>query len=63
MSDKIDTHAKADVITELQEQQRNREKNLKILRVTSTTIILVPRKKQNEKYAEEYRKTKMGLNY
>ncbi len=63
MSDKIDTHAKADVITELQEQQRNREKNLKILRVTSTTIILVPRKKQNEKYAEDYRRKKMGLNY
>ncbi|MBM6865867.1 hypothetical protein H6A66_11895 [Bacteroides caecigallinarum] len=63
MSDKIDTHAKADIITDLREQQLEREKNLSILRVTNTTIILVPRKKQNEKYAEDYRRKKMGLNY
>lgn len=63
MSDKIDPRAKADVITELREQQHEREKKLKMLRVTSSTILLVPRKKQNEKYAEEYRRKKMGLNY
>lgn len=63
MSDKIDTHAKADIITDLREQQLEREKKLKMLRVTSSTIILVPRQKQNEKYAEEYRRKKMGLNY
>lgn len=62
MSDKIDTRAKADIITELREQQLEREKKLKMLRVTGTTIILVPRKKQNEKYAEDYRRKKMGLN-
>ena len=43
--------------------QKVREKYLYPLRVTNTTIILVPRKKCNKKYAEEYRKTKMGLNY
>lgn len=63
MSDKIDPRAKADVITELREQQHEREKKLKMLRVTGSTILLVPRKKQNEKYAEEYRRKKMGLNY
>lgn len=63
MSDKIDPLAKADVITELREQQHEREKKLKMLRVTGSTILLVPRKKQNEKYAEEYRRKKMGLNY
>lgn len=45
MSDKIDTHAKADIITVLREQQLEREKNLSILRVTNTTIILIPHKK------------------
>lgn len=63
MSDKIDPRAKADVITELREQQHEREKKLKMLRVTGSTIILVPRKRQNEKYAEEYRRKKMKLNY
>lgn len=63
MSDKIDPRAKADVITELREQQHEREKKLKMLRVTGSTILLVPRKKKNEKYAEEYRRKKMGLNY
>ncbi|WP_299232367.1 hypothetical protein [uncultured Bacteroides sp.] len=63
MSDKIDPRAKADVITELREQQHEREKKLKMLRVTGSTILLVPRKKQNEKYAEEYRRKKMKLNY
>lgn len=63
MSDKIDPRAKADVITELREQQHEREKNLKMLRVTSSTILLVPRKRQNEKYAEEYRRKKMKLKY
>lgn len=63
MSDKIDPRAKADVITELREQQHEREKKLKMLRVTGSTILLVPRKKQNEKYAEEYRRKKMELNY
>ena len=43
--------------------QKVKEKHLHPLRVTNTTIILVPRKKCNKKYAEEYRKTKMGLNY
>ena len=63
MSDKIDPRAKADVITELREQQHEREKKLKMLRVTGSTILLVPRKKQKEKYAEEYRRKKMKLNY
>lgn len=43
--------------------QKVKERHLYPLRVTNTTIILVPRKKCNKKYAEEYRKTKMGLNY
>lgn len=43
--------------------QKVKEKHLYPLRVTNTTIILVPRKKCNKKYAEEYKKTKMGLNY
>lgn len=43
--------------------QKVKEKHLYPLRVTNTTIILVPRKKCNKKYAEEYRKTKMRLNY
>lgn len=43
--------------------QKVKEKHLYPLKVTNTTIILVPRKKCNKKYAEEYRKTKMGLNY
>lgn len=43
--------------------QKVKEKHLYPLRVTNTTIILVPRKKCNKKYAEEYRKTKMGLNF
>ena len=43
--------------------QKVKEKHLYPLRVTNTTIILVPRKKCNKMYAEEYRKTKMGLNY
>lgn len=43
--------------------QKVKEKHLYPLRVTNTTIILVPRKKCNKKYAEEYRKTKMELNY
>lgn len=43
--------------------QKVKEKHLYPLRVKNTTIILVPRKKCNKKYAEEYRKTKMGLNY
>lgn len=63
MSTKIDTRAKADVITELREQQLEREKKLKVLRVTSTTILLVPRRRQNEQYAAEYRRKKMKLNY
>ena len=63
MSDKIDPRAKADVITELREQQLEREKKLNILRVTSTTYILVPYKKCNKEYAEEYRRKKMNLNY
>lgn len=43
--------------------QKVKERHMYPLRVTNTTIILVPQKKCNKKYAEEYRKTKMGLNY
>lgn len=43
--------------------QKAKEKKLYTLRVTNTTVILVPLHKHNEEYAKEYRKNKMGLNY
>lgn len=53
----------ADDVRKEKAAQKVKERHLCPLRVTNTTIILVPRKKCNKKYAEEYRKTKMGLNY
>ena len=53
----------ADDVSKEKAAQKVKERHLYPLRVTNTTIILVPRKKCNKKYAEEYRKTKMGLNY
>lgn len=53
----------ADDVSKEKAAQKVKERHLYPLRVTNTTIILVPRKKYNKKYAEEYRKTKMGLNY
>lgn len=43
--------------------QKAKEKKLYTLRVTNTTVILVPLHKRNEEYAKDYRKKKMGLNY
>lgn len=53
----------ADDVSKEKAAQKVKERHMYPLRVTNTTIILVPRKKCNKKYAEEYRKTKMGLNY
>lgn len=53
----------ADDVSKEKAAQKVKERHLYPLRVTNTTIILVPRKMYNKKYAEEYRKTKMGLNY
>lgn len=53
----------ADDVSKEKAARKVKERHLYPLRVTNTTIILVPRKKCNKKYAEEYRKTKMGLNY
>ena len=53
----------ADDVRKEKAAQKVKERHLYPLRVTNTTIILVSRKKCNKKYAEEYRKTKMGLNY
>lgn len=53
----------ADDVSKEKAAQKVKERHLYPLRVTNTTIILVPRKKCNKAYAEEYRKTKMGLNY
>ena len=53
----------ADDVSKEKAAQKVKERHLYPFRVANTTIILVPRKKCNKKYAEEYRKTKMGLNY
>lgn len=56
---KIDTLAKADKIDAEAEQQREKERKLFPLRISRTTVILVPRKKCNEEYAEWYRTHRM----
>ena len=53
----------ADDVSAVSKAQQKREEKLYSLRVTNSTVILVPRSKNNPEYAEKYRREKMGLNY
>lgn len=53
----------ADDVSVISKHQKKKEEKLYSLRVTNTTVILVPRSKCNKEYAEQYRREKMGLNY
>lgn len=53
----------ADDVSVISKHQKKKEEKLYSLRVTNTTIILVPRSKDNQEYAAQYRREKMGLNY
>ena len=52
-----------DMVGECQDKQKNRERELKPLRIDGRTTILVPKHKCNEEYAEKYRKEKMNGSY
>lgn len=41
--------------------QRKREKRLRMRQVSRNTWILVPKKKDNEKYARKYAEEKLGI--
>ena len=53
----------ADDVSVISKHQKKKEEKLYSLRVTNTTVILVPKSKNNQEYAERYRREKMGLNY
>lgn len=53
----------ADDVSVISKHQKKKEEKLYSLRVTNTTVILVPKSKNNQEYAEQYRRKKMGLNY
>lgn len=57
--EKIDTLKKADKVEEEINAQKAKERKLFPLRISRTTIILVPRKKCNDEYAEWYREHRM----
>ena len=48
-------------IDEVIERQRLRERNLCLVKVTGTTWIAVPSKKNNKEYVDFYKKERMGL--
>ena len=48
-----------DGVREAIERQREREKHLRTLRVDKNTVILVPKKKCTEAYAETYKAEKL----
>lgn len=53
----------ADDVSVISKHQKKKEEKLYSLRVTNTTVLLVPKSKNNQEYAEQYRREKMGLNY
>lgn len=53
----------ADDVSVISKHKKKKEEKLYSLRVTNTTVILVPKSKNNQEYAEQYRREKMGLNY
>lgn len=62
-SDTMKSIIKNDNVVAEAAEQLKKEKKLYPLKITSTTWILVPLSKRTEKYAEDYRRKKMGLNY
>lgn len=57
--EKIDTLKKADKVDAEIKAQKAKESKLFPLRISRTTVILVPRKKCNEEYAQWYREHRM----
>lgn len=62
-SDTMKSIIKNDNVVAEAAEQLKKKKKLYPLKITSTTWILVPLSKRTEKYAEDYRRKKMGLNY
>lgn len=56
---KPDITKNGDLIDNLIEAQREREKSLYPIRVSSTTVIYVTKKKATKEYADEYKRTKL----
>lgn len=56
---KPDTTTNEENLDEIITRQREREKNLYPVRISSTTVIYVTRNKANSQYAEKYKRDKL----
>lgn len=56
---KPDTTANEENLDEIINRQREREKNLYPVRISSTTMIYVTRNKATRQYAEQYKRDKL----
>lgn len=56
---KPDTTTNEENLDEIITRQREREKNLYPVRISSTTVIYVTRNKANRQYAEQYKRDKL----